>query len=1257
MARRKNGGIIGPDNKTPESIRPSGVFSTEEVYGIREKAKVKVSANRTLRKESWQANEQDPYYNQVCFHTSDLSYSDWLMKDKSSNNWGDFVTPSEYHHQQSPTYFGPRYTDWCTTFHNDGYLYVEDPTGTLALGTGAYTIEFWVKLSRQDATQHYVMGRGNTAAVGSGTGWTVFVNSSYRLGFYDAVANTSGTATTELKRDTWYHVAIVRTSTAASSTKIYIDGVAEATFTSSGNFNDVDRPMFIGRDRVGTTDTFFGGKITDIRIKKSAQYSANFSKPTAALDMSGSAYSLSLTSYNNGVNRFTQPQGLNVERYNSVARIIDSPFIDKTTLLQGHGATSINVPYNGHYTKIEDRKPSNTSLQLGSSAFTVECWLYVSNAGGGGITGKAETTGTGWSFYANSNSIVFVDAATAYTSTTIRNMYQGWHHLCAVRENTSANGFKMYIDGALVHVGTCSTNFTATGPLRLFTTRDNGVNLHGSISCLKLSKTARYTTSSTTIGTVVFTPNLDTVATDTNDSNTSLLIATMASGKANTDIAQWVNEGTSRTALWRRSSGPRYGQHHPTSRGRGGSYYNYGDTYTCAVAKTTQGDFDFGTGDFSIEVWFRPRYEFMTGYGNESWVLFDTRQYFNDTGICLEFISHSKGFYVTTNNTPILSENNVDMAIGQWAHICIQRTSGKLALYVNGRMSREVMFTSTISAPQGRMHLFNGSKTVRNWRTFPAWMADLRIVKGSGAYSNGTNNPDSISVPTKPLTAITNTVLLTLNNSNLRDFSGRNNQIDYPRDDYPSGGNWDVYASNMSPYLPTAPWDPDGEIIGDTSDTSNSFQEASTFTGDGSRQEHSYITRMSGPWTIECFMYAQQTNPNAVDSVWSPIYTASTAGHEGWMIRDHYGAGANSYGNVSFGFYTEHNATVQWLNTTDTNPTTFKGHCWNHIAICYDPTKTNKVALFVNGVRKVVRAAFSPGTKTYNTYTLTSGSPNGGVRLSTTARYDNDATTYTVPTSGYVYDQHTHFSQKMSNPVQDSSMASLVWQYGVTPSSDVKKFGNGSLKFTNRDTTLINRMQYAYNYWGVQHMSGQAQDFTVEFWASVWDAASGGQSIPTYRVASHYQNNFQVRVNSSGFWQFVLGESYTDYHLITTDVVAATKTGGTMDHIAYVRRAGNFYCYINGVEKARIWAGNPGTYTTGSLSATDYFNPIYYNIENFKFGTNYNEIQDKSWCGFLQDIRMTMAARYTTKVINGVSTMVHEGTNTPALPTKLLPTW
>ena len=158
MARRKNGGIIGPTNKTTQSIMPSGVFSADEVYSIRERSKLKVSDDRLSRKDSWDESGRDPYYNQVVISTGDIPYTDWLLKDKSSNNWGDFITPKQYYHEQSIVYEGPAYTDWCTSFHDDGYLYVEDPTGTLAFGTGAFTIEFWVKLSRQDDTQHYVMG-------------------------------------------------------------------------------------------------------------------------------------------------------------------------------------------------------------------------------------------------------------------------------------------------------------------------------------------------------------------------------------------------------------------------------------------------------------------------------------------------------------------------------------------------------------------------------------------------------------------------------------------------------------------------------------------------------------------------------------------------------------------------------------------------------------------------------------------------------------------------------------------------------------------------------------------------------------------------------------------------------------------------------------------------------------------------------------------------------------------------------------------
>jgi hypothetical protein len=50
-------------------------------------------------------------------------------------------------------------------------------------------------------------------------------------------------------------------------------------------------------------------------------------------------------------------------------------------------------------------------------------------------------------------------------------------------------------------------------------------------------------------------------------------------------------------------------------------------------------------------------------------------------------------------------------------------------------------------------------------------------------------------------------------------------------------------------------------------------------------------------------------------------------------------------------------------------------------------------------------------------------------------------------------------------------------------------------------------------------------------------------------------------------------------------------------------------------------------------------------------GTNWNSDQNYAWNGFIQDFRWSQMARYKTKVINGVSTMVFADTNIPALPT------
>lgn len=50
------------------------------------------------------------------------------------------------------------------------------------------------------------------------------------------------------------------------------------------------------------------------------------------------------------------------------------------------------------------------------------------------------------------------------------------------------------------------------------------------------------------------------------------------------------------------------------------------------------------------------------------------------------------------------------------------------------------------------------------------YIADFRILNGSAAYAYGAGNPEVFSVPVRPLTTITNTVLLTATGPTARLF-------------------------------------------------------------------------------------------------------------------------------------------------------------------------------------------------------------------------------------------------------------------------------------------------------------------------------------------------------------------------------------------------------------------------------------------------------------------------------------------------------
>ena len=150
-----------------------------------------------------------------------------------------------------------------------------DSTGGIvnALGSGNWTIEFWVYLNSLSATNiidyRSASVLSNTLGVNYDSGMQLFVNNS-----------TTAIQGSALSTGTWYHVAVCKSG---SSTKIFVNGTqAGSTYTDTNNYvAGANRPRIgSGGDVAGN---YLNGYIDDLRITKGfARYTANFSVPTAA---------------------------------------------------------------------------------------------------------------------------------------------------------------------------------------------------------------------------------------------------------------------------------------------------------------------------------------------------------------------------------------------------------------------------------------------------------------------------------------------------------------------------------------------------------------------------------------------------------------------------------------------------------------------------------------------------------------------------------------------------------------------------------------------------------------------------------------------------------------------------------------------------------------------------------------------------------------------------------------------------------------
>ena len=268
-------------------------------------------------------------------------------------------------------------------------------------------------------------------------------------------------------------------------------------------------------------------------------------------------------------------------------------------------------------------------------------------------------------------------------------------------------------------------------------------------------------------------------------------------------------------------------------------------------------DFTMGTGDFTVEGWFKKTND------SDNQGLFqittdsDGLSDHNSNSIALAAKSTGLHTYAAGSNQSESSNEKFQFG-GQWAHIAMVRSSGKTKVYANGleRMSVNdtYNYNGTYLAIGGYAHtglLLNGS------------VSNFRVVKGTAVYTS------SFKPPTQPLTSISGTVLLCCNNSSVTGTTTGS-----------ISSNGDPTASSDSPFD-----DPAGFVYGDGED--ENLIKTGSYTGNGQNWDPTDSTPKYGLF-VECGFEPQ----------WVMLKRTSPTGASWKMVNCHTGLIHNGDGEI-----------------------------------------------------------------------------------------------------------------------------------------------------------------------------------------------------------------------------------------------------------------------------------------------------------------------------------------------------------------------
>jgi hypothetical protein len=583
------------------------------------------------------------------------------------------------------------------------------------------------------------------------------------------------------------------------------------------------------------------------------------------------------------------------------------------------------------------------------------------------------------------------------------------------------------------------------------------------------------------------------------------------------------------------------------------TYSNWFDGSGDYLTVPDNANLELGSGDFTIECWIN------TTVSNGGYVTAVSKWGSSNQSYMIRAASTDIGsgwsFFYSTNGSNYFTVFGSSINDGGWHHVAVTRSGNVFTTFTDG-----VLKNTTTDA----VTLYNGTSSVTigagdaGANPFTGVISNLRIVKGTALYTA------SFTPPTAPLTAITNTQLLTCQSSTFIDNSTNAFTI--------------TAAGNTLPVTSPTPFPAKVDTTTLNSAYSTSLIGGSYY-GDGSGD---YLTAPSDTAfdftstnaTIECWFYC--------NSLSNPFQL--------------FGFNNGTSDNKWLGAYVETNGSIKGAASAGLAPGyvtatgLIKTGTWYHLAWVLNSTA---FTLYLNGV------SVATETKS-NVYAYNSGSPliigrldginsyclNGYMSslriVKGTARYTSN---FAPPVAPLTNVTNTSLLLNYTNgAIFDNTAKNVLETVGNAQISTTQsKWGGSSMKFDGTGDWL-------YQPYSVLFPFGTG-DFTIEWWMNP-DAS---------------QNNLSGIFNfQSGTTYFIAHNNITSYpNLITvfvdaygagTRVLTGTTTlsAGTWYHVAITRASGTWRLFVNGFIEGSTYSNSAdpvpsnSTFYVGQGNATGY---------------------------------------------------------------------